>query len=320
MFALSSRLVRLNVVVLSTSNALPSICPRVCDRLVAPVKRDRINPNFAEAVERELTYFRLMSTRRVGDQKRNMKAKHRIFPFSAVLFSLLLTNGSLAQSQVSPTTTPPLQQPPTESSSQSTQGDWIGWAGGAIVALIGVGFGLVQFRKSQRLEQEKLESQQRLEQEKLELQQRLEQEKLESQQRLEQEKRELQQRLGQEKLESQQKLEQEKLELQQKLEQEKLESQQKLEQEKQAWERQKLTWEAEKFELEYDLKLERGRQEAELHKQLLEAEAEETATGEAEAEAIEERALEEEMEVYRDKVLADLRNEKIQEWKRQNLN
>ncbi len=206
-----------------------------------------------------------MNTRRVGDQKRNMKAKHRIFPFGAVLFSLLLTNGSLAQSQVSPTTTPPLQQPPTESFSQSTEGNWIGLAGGAIVALIGVGFGLVQFRKSQRLEQEKLE-------------------------------------------------------LQQRLEQEKLESQQKLEQEKLAWEDQKFTLEAEKFELEYDLKLERGRQEAELHKQLLEAEAEEAATGEGEAEAIEERTLEEEIEVYRDKVLADLRNEKIREWKRQNLN
>ncbi|HAA29346.1 MAG TPA: hypothetical protein DCE56_18635, partial [Cyanobacteria bacterium UBA8553] len=104
-----------------------------------------------------------------------MKPRNRILTFGAVLFSLLLTTGNLAQSQESPTTASPPQQSSTADVSQS---NWIGWAGGAIVAVIGIGFGLVQLRKSQQLEQEKLELQQSLEQEKLESQQRLEQEKL----------------------------------------------------------------------------------------------------------------------------------------------
>ena len=230
-----------------------------------------------------------------------MKAKNRILTFGAVLFSLLLTNASLAQSQVSPITTPQLKQLPTRDTSasssptavsllaqqqttsssdfsQRTEGNWIGLASGAIIALIGAGFGLVLFQKSQKLEREKLELQQRLEREKLELQQRLEQEKLE---------------------------------LQRSLEQEKL-----------AWEREKLTLESEKLQFQHDLKLEQQRQEAELQEQLseAEAEAEETVNREAEAEATQEMALEEEIAVYRDKVLADLYDEKMLEWKRQNLN
>ncbi len=252
-----------------------------------------------------------------------MKAKNRILTFGAVLFSLLLTNASLAQSQVSPITTPQLKQLPTRDTSasslptavsllaqqqttsssdfsQRTEGNWIGLASGAIVALIGAGFGLVLFQKSQKLEREKLELQQSLEREKLELQQSLEREKLE-----------LQRSLEQEKLAWEQRLEQEKLELQRSLEQEKL-----------AWEREKLTLETEKLQFQYDLKLEQQRQEAELQEQLSEAEAEETAyrEAEAEAEAIEEMALEEEIALYRDKVLADLYDEKMLEWKRQNLN
>jgi hypothetical protein len=274
-----------------------------------------------------------------------MKAKNRILTFGAVLFSLLLTNASLAQSQVSPITTPQLKQLPTRDTSasslptavsllaqqqttsssdfsQRTEGNWIGLASGAIVALIGAGFGLVLFQKSQKLEREKLELQQSLEREKLELQQSLEREKLELQRSLEQEKLAWEQRLEQEKLELQRSLEQEKLAWEQRLEQEKLELQRSLEQEKLAWEREKLTLETEKLQFQYDLKLEQQRQEAELQEQLSEAEAEETAyrEAEAEAEAIEEMALEEEIALYRDKVLADLYDEKILAWKRQNLN
>lgn len=241
-----------------------------------------------------------------------MKAKNRILTFGAVLFSLLLTNASLAQSQVSPITTPQLKQLPTRDTSasssptavsllaqqqttsssdfsQRTEGNWLGLASGAIIALIGAGFGLVLFQKSQKLEREKLELQQSLEREKLELQQRLEQEKLAWEQRLEREK----------------------LDLQRSLEQEKL-----------AWEREKLTLESEKLQFQHDLKLEQQRQEAELQEQLseAEAEAEETVNREAEAEATQEMALEEEIAVYRDKVLADLYDEKMLEWKRQNLN
>ena len=230
-----------------------------------------------------------------------MKLKNRIFTFGAVLFSLLLTNSNLAQSQVSPTTVSPSEQSSTTDGSQSHEVNWIGLAG-TIVAVFGVGFGFFQLQNSKKLEQEKLELQQRLEQEKLESQQRLEQEKLASQQQLEQEK-----------LASQQQLEQEKLASQQQLEQEKLESQQQLEQEKLAWECEKLTLEDETLQLKSDLKVEQQRQ---LH----EAEAEEAAKRESEAEAIADRSIEEETEVYCEKVLADLRNEKIMELKKQNLN
>jgi len=209
----------------------------------------------------------------------------KIFTFSAILFSLLLTNGSLAQSQESSTTEPPHNQLSTTGYSQRTEGIWIGLLSGTVGVLIGAGFGFVQFRKYQKLEQEKLSWQQNLDQEKLSWQQNLDQEKLAWQQNLDQEKLSWQQNLDQEKL---------------------------------SWEKEQVTWEAEKHQLQYELKLEQ--QKAELEKQQDEAEAEETAQSEAESEVIEETIFDEETDVYYKKVFADLRNQRILELNRQNLN
>ena len=76
-------------------------------------------------------------------------------------------------------------------------------------------------------------------------------------------------------------------------------------------EREKLTWEREKLQLEHELELERISKKAERERQLREAEVEEAARREVEAEAERARTAEEHAAAYRRRLISELCNLKI---------